>query len=82
MRPFEMLAMIKPALPEEALANCRGRIEGWLKDAGGQLEEVVDVGELPLAYELKKQRRGHFLLFWLSGPAALPAANAQRVRVD
>ncbi len=77
-----MLVMIKPAMPEETLAGCRGRIEGWLAEAGGQLEEVVDVGELPLAYEVAKQSRGHFLLFWLNGPAALPAAIAQRVRVD
>jgi ribosomal protein S6 len=74
--------MIKPGLGDEVLAACRGRLEGWLADNGARLEEVADLGELPLAYPVKKNKRGRFLLFRFDGPGALPDAVAQRIRVD
>jgi small subunit ribosomal protein S6 len=82
LKPFEMLVMIKPGLEDDQLAACRGRLEGWLADNGAQMEEVVDLGELPLSYPVKKNKRGRFLLFWFGGPGELPDAMAQRIRVD
>ena len=82
MKPFEMLVMIKTDLDDEGLAACRGRLEGWLGENGANLEEVFDLGELPLAYPVKKQSRGRFLLFWFDGPSELPQAMARRIRVD
>ena len=82
MKPFEMLVMIKPGLGDEELAACRGRLEGWLADNGAKTEEVVDLGELPLSYPVKKSKRGRYLLFWFDGPGELPDAMAQRIRVD
>ncbi|UCH77602.1 MAG: 30S ribosomal protein S6 [Candidatus Coatesbacteria bacterium] len=82
MKPLEMLVMIKAGLGEEGLAACRERLTGWLEDNDGRLEEVYDLGEIQLAHAVKKNRRGHFLLFWFEGPAALPAAIAQRIRID
>ena len=64
MKPFEMLVMIKPGLEDDVLAACRGRLEGWLADNGAKTDEVMDLGELPLSYPVKKQKRGRFLLFW------------------
>lgn len=82
MKPFEMLVMIKPGLEDDELAACRGRLEGWLADSGAKTDEVFDLGELPLSYPVKKNKRGRFLLFWFDGPGELPDAVAQRVRVD
>jgi small subunit ribosomal protein S6 len=82
LKPFEMLVMIKAAIGDEDLTACRGRLEGWLGEYGANLEEVVDLGELPLAYPVKKNNRGHFLLFWFDGPGELPQAIAKRIRVD
>lgn len=82
MKPFEMLVMIKADLDDEGLAACRGRLDGWLAEYGANVEEVVDLGVLPLAYPVKKQSRGRFLLFWFDGPRELPQAMARRIRVD
>lgn len=82
MRPFELLVMFKPGMADTDAAACRDRVAGWIKEHGGVLEEVVDVGELPLAYPIKKQNRGRFMLYVLAGPPELPAAVAQRIRVD
>ncbi len=82
MKPFEMLVMIRTDLGDEGLAACRGRLEGWLAEYGADVKEVTDLGELPLAYPVKKHGRGRFLLFWFDGPSELPQAMARRVRVD
>lgn len=82
MKPFEMLVIIKAGLGDEGLAGCRQRLEGWLTDNGAKIEEVLDLGELSLAYRIKKNSRGHYLLFVFDGPGELPGAMAQRIRVD
>jgi small subunit ribosomal protein S6 len=82
LKPFEMLVMIKPGLSDEDLASCRGRLEGWLAEYGGKVDEVVDWGEMALAYPVKKNSRGRFLLFWFDGPGELPQSMAQRIRID
>jgi small subunit ribosomal protein S6 len=82
VKAFELLVLTKPGLGDDGLAAARGRVEGWLAENDAQLEEVVDVGELPLAFEVKKQTRGHYFLFWFRGPGKTPEGLAQRMRVD
>lgn len=82
MKPFEMLVMIKPGLGDEVLASCRERLDGWLTENGAQEAETFDLGEMTLAYPVKKNKRAHFLLYWFDGPGELPQAMAQRIRVD
>ncbi len=82
MKPFELLVIVKPGLGDEAVAACRGRVEGWLTDGGAAALEVADLGEMPLAYEVGKQSRGHFLLFWFEGPPELPEAVGRRIKID
>ncbi len=74
--------MIKPGLGDEGLAACRGRLDGWLVENGAKVDEVYDLGEMSLVYPIKKNSRGHFLLFWFDGSGELPQAMAQRIRVD
>jgi small subunit ribosomal protein S6 len=74
--------MIKPGLGDEGLAACRERLDGWLAENGAKVDEVFDLGEMSLAYPIKKNSRGHFLLFWFDGSGELPQAIAQRIRVD
>jgi ribosomal protein S6 len=82
LKPFEMLVMIKPGLGDEVLASCRERLDGWLAENGAQAAETFDLGEMTLAYPVKKNKRARFLLFWFDGPVGLPQAMAQRIRVD
>ena len=82
MKPFEMLVMIKPGLGDEGLAACRERLDGWLAENGAKVDDVFDLGEMSLAYPVKKNSRGHFLLFWFDCLGELPQAMAQRIRVD
>ena len=82
MKPFEMLVMIKPGLGDEEFASCRGRLDGWLAENGAQEAETFDLGEMTLAYPVKKNKRARFLLYWFDGPSGLPQGMAQRIRVD
>jgi len=82
LKPFEMLVMINRGLGEEGLATCRERLDGWLAENGAKVDEVFDLGEMSLAYPVKKNKRARFLLFWFDGPGELPQAMAQRIRVD
>ncbi len=82
MKPFEMLVMIKSGLDDEGRAACRERLDGWLAENGAKVDDVFDLGEMSLAYPIKKNRRGHFLLFWFDGSGELSQAMAQRIRVD
>lgn len=82
MRPYELLVVAKPGMGAEQLGQYRSRLEAWLGEAGARVEDVIDVGELPLSYEIRKQTRGHYLLFWFEGETTAPENLNVRLRVD
>lgn len=66
MRNYELLVVIQPDLEEAALAEITTKITGWVTDAGGTVEKTDNWGKRRLAYQIRKQREGLYILYMLN----------------
>ncbi|HLE52624.1 MAG: 30S ribosomal protein S6 [Chloroflexi bacterium RBG_19FT_COMBO_50_10] len=62
MRAYELVFIVHPDLDDSALKELVDRVKGWITDAGGQVAKVDLWGKRKLAYRLRKQSEGQYVL--------------------
>ena len=62
-RHYEMTTIIKPEGGPDATKQFAERVDGIVNDLGGKVIELQSWGERKLAYEIKKNLKGHYLFF-------------------
>ena len=62
MRKYELICVIQPDLDEAAFNGVVEKVKGWISDSGGTIDKVDVWGRRKLAYIIKKQREGQFVL--------------------
>ena len=62
MRTYEVILIVHPELDETALNGVVDKTKGWITDAGGTIDKVDLWGKRHLAYAIKKQRDGQYVL--------------------
>jgi len=64
MRNYELMLVLRPTLDEEARTEVINRVIGWVTgdDEAAEQPEVTHWGERKLAYQIKKQKLGYYLL--------------------
>jgi small subunit ribosomal protein S6 len=62
MRNYEVVLIVQPDLDETALTGVVDRVKGWISDAGGSVERVDVWGKRRMAYAIRKQREGQYVL--------------------
>ena len=62
MRNYELICVIQPDLDETAFNGVVEKVKGWISDSGGTVDKVDVWGRRKLAYIIKKQREGQFVL--------------------
>jgi small subunit ribosomal protein S6 len=62
MRNYEVVIIVHPDLDETALNGIVDKLKGWIVDGGGVIEKVDVWGKRRLAYPIKKQRDGQYVL--------------------
>ena len=62
MRAYELVFIVHPDLDDSALKELVDRVKGWITDAGGQVAKVDLWGKRKLAYRLRKQSEGQYIL--------------------
>ena len=67
MRKYEIIFIIRPDATEEDIAKLITQFEGVATGAGGKIERVEKLGRRRLAYRVKRQREGFYVLFVLEG---------------
>jgi small subunit ribosomal protein S6 len=71
MRNYELLIVVQPDLDETASAEIITKITGWVTEVGGVVVKTDDWGKRRMAYQIRKQREGHYVLMQLTmEPAA------------
>ncbi len=75
MRNYELICIVQPDLDETAFNEAVDRIKGWVADAGGNVSKVDVWGKRKLAYLIRKQREGQYVLLNID----LPAESAQNL---
>ena len=77
MRKYETFFIVDPELAEEAYTLAGEKLKGIVNVNGGTVLNYVSWGKKKLAYEIKKQKRGHYAFFQFK---AAPAAVAELER--
>jgi small subunit ribosomal protein S6 len=77
MRNYELVCVIQPDLDETAFNGLLDRVKGWVTESGGVVDKVDMWGRRKLAYNIRKQREGQFVLLNIS---LQPAAAAELER--
>ena len=66
MRNYELVCIVQPELDETAFKGVIERVSNWVTEAGGSVEKVDVWGRRRLAYQIRKQREGQYVLLNVS----------------
>jgi small subunit ribosomal protein S6 len=80
MRKYELVCIVHPDQDEAAFAAVIEKIEGWIKESGGTTDKVDVWGRKRLAYIIRKQKEGQYVLLNISLPPDATAALDQNLR--
>jgi small subunit ribosomal protein S6 len=62
MRSYEVVFIVHPDLDENALKGVVDRVQGWINDSGGSVDKIDQWGKRRMAYAIRKQREGQYVL--------------------
>jgi small subunit ribosomal protein S6 len=62
MRDYEVILVVHPDLDETAVNGVVEKVKGWVTESGGSVEKVDLWGKRRLAYQIRKQREGQYML--------------------
>src|SRR5918993_104650 len=66
MRNYELVCIVQPELDETAFKAVVDRVSGWVTEAGGSVDKVDIWGRRRMAYQIRKQREGQYVLMNLT----------------
>jgi small subunit ribosomal protein S6 len=61
-KKYEIMYIIKPSLDAEAVKALNANIQKLLTDNGGKVADVNEWGLRDLAYEIKKEKQGYYVV--------------------
>jgi small subunit ribosomal protein S6 len=62
MREYELVFIVRPDLEENALKDVVTRVQTWITEAGGQVAKIDLWGKRKLAFPIRKQIEGQYVL--------------------
>jgi len=81
-RTYEILFIAEPELGERELDALVATVQGFVEKEGGTVQRVEKWGKKRLAYVVKKQREGNYVLMVAEGGAAMVKEVERRMRVS
>jgi small subunit ribosomal protein S6 len=63
MREYELVFIVHPDLDDTALNDVVEKVSGWITEAGGSVNKVDLWGKRKMAYMIRKQKEGQYVLF-------------------
>jgi small subunit ribosomal protein S6 len=70
MHKYELVCIVHPDLDETAFNGVVEKVRGWISESGGSVDKVDVWGRRRMAYRIRKQREGQYVLFTISLPPA------------
>jgi small subunit ribosomal protein S6 len=80
MRTYELICIIHPDLDESAFKGIVEKVTGWVSEAGGNVDKVDIWGRRRMAYSIRKQREGQYVLLNVSLPPLATAGLERNIR--
>ena len=76
MTEYELMYIVPTTFTEEAVGSVEGNVSAILAKAGATVSKTVRLGKFRLAYPIKHQRHGHYVLVrFTAEPTAVAAVN-------
>ena len=82
MRKYELIFIVRPDVPEEELGKLITQMEGVVTADSGKVEKVEKIGRRRLAYRVKRQREGIYVLFVFEGTGDTVKEFEWRLKVN
>lgn len=82
MRTYEQLYIAKPDATDEQVDALNGQLETVIKQGGGKIDKTDKWGVRKLAYRVKKQAEGYYVLIFFHAEAATVKEIERRLRVS
>ena len=80
-RVYEILFIADPNLGEPEVDALTATVQGYVEKEGARVQKVEKWGKKRLAYLVKKQREGSYVLLTVEGKAAIIKELERRIRV-
>lgn len=80
MRNYELVCILQPDLDETAFKEAVERVKSWISEAGGNIVKEDVWGKRKLAYLIRKQREGQYVLLNISLPAEATRELERNIR--
>ncbi len=81
MRKYDLVFIVRPDLAEEDVDKLVAQMEGVVAGAGGKMEKVEKMGRRKLAYRVRRQQEGYYLLFRFEGSGDTVKEFERRLKV-
>lgn len=81
MRKYEEIFIVRPDVTDDDVGKLITQMEGVVSGAGGKVEKVDRMGRRRLAYRVKKNREGTYVLFTLEGSGETVKELERRLKV-
>lgn len=80
MRKYEVIFIAHPDLDEENLNSVIEKVTGWITDEKGEVVSVDNWGKKRMAYRIRKQRDGQYVLITANMESASVKSLSQNMR--
>jgi small subunit ribosomal protein S6 len=77
VREYELIFIVHPDLDDNAFKDVIEKVNGWITESGGSVSKVDLWGKRKLAYEIRKQKEGQYVMMKTN---IAPAFSAQLER--
>ena len=81
MRKYEIMFIVDPNLPEDEIDQLNTQVAGMVTDGGGSVVETEKMGRRRLAYEVKRQTDGFYVLLTVEANGEIVSEVERRFRV-
>ncbi len=82
MRNYELMFIVHPDLDESAFNEVVERVKSWITDAEGKVTKVDYWGKRKLAYPIRKQNEGQYVLMKTEMNPSFCAALDRNLRLS
>jgi small subunit ribosomal protein S6 len=81
MRIYETMLVLDPEMSKEQIDGFIGKLRQFLTDRGATVRKVAEWGLNTLACEIKKKKKGYYILLYLNGDTAIIAEMERSLRL-
>ena len=82
MRSYEVVIIAHPDLEETAFEAVIEKIQGWITDVDGSVEKIDRWGRRRMAYKIRKQREGQYVLIKAQMPSSFVAELERNLQLQ